>query len=319
MPASVRDGDSGFLHEAFFYSGDEEFAAGTLPFIREGLDASEPVLVALDRPKIDRLREELGPDAERVGFVDMRALGVNPARILPAWLQFVATHDLNGSSPQGLRGIGEPVWPGRDTSELVECEHHESLLNLAFDGGRAWSLRCPYDVDGLDDEVVEAAMRTHPHVVENGVRRVSEAYVDAASAGAPFHGDLAAPPHDALEVAFTDGGELGAIRRLVAERCAIAGLSDERTGAAVTAVNELAGNSIRHGPGGGTLRIWEDDGALVAEVRNPGTISEPLVGRREPPPRQLGGRGIWLANQLCDLVQIRTVPEGTVIRIRVGR
>ena len=30
-------------------------------------------------------------------------------------------------------------------------------------------------------------------------------------------------------------------------------------------------------------------------------------------------RGLWLANQLCDLVQIRTLPAGTVVRLHMNR
>jgi anti-sigma regulatory factor (Ser/Thr protein kinase) len=36
-----------------------------------------------------------------------------------------------------------------------------------------------------------------------------------------------------------------------------------------------------------------------------------------PEPGQLGGRGLWLANQLCDLVQIRCSPAGATVRLRM--
>jgi anti-sigma regulatory factor (Ser/Thr protein kinase) len=34
-----------------------------------------------------------------------------------------------------------------------------------------------------------------------------------------------------------------------------------------------------------------------------------------PPLSDEGGRGLWLANQLCDLVQIRSGENGTVVRL----
>ena len=70
----------------------------------------------------------------------MVELGRNPACIIPAWREF-----LRDAGPGPIVGIGEPVWPGRSDAELVECSRHESLLNLAFDGGRPWRLLCPYD------------------------------------------------------------------------------------------------------------------------------------------------------------------------------
>ena len=55
-----------------------------MPFIQAGLEAAEPVLVAVSRAKIDVIGEALGDDARSVTFADMTELGQNPARILPA-------------------------------------------------------------------------------------------------------------------------------------------------------------------------------------------------------------------------------------------
>jgi hypothetical protein len=86
------DGPAGtitFRHEALFYEGDEAFVAATLPFIRRGLARDESVLVAVGLPKIEALRDVLDRNADRVEFEDMATLGRNPARIIPAWRDFV--------------------------------------------------------------------------------------------------------------------------------------------------------------------------------------------------------------------------------------
>ena len=44
-------------------------------------------------------------------------------------------------------------------------------------------------------------------------------------------------------------------------------------------------------------------------------IEEPLVGRVHPATDRPSGRGLWLVNHLCDLVQIRSSPQGTVVRV----
>ena len=49
---------------------------------------------------------------------------------------------------------------------------------------------------------------------------------------------------------------------------------------------------------------------LACAVRDNGHIDDPLVGRERPRPEQERGRGLWLANQLCDLVQVRSGPDG---------
>ena len=83
------------------------------------------------------------------------------------------------------------------------------------------------------------------------------------------------------------------------------------------AVNEIATNSIRHGGGSGTLRVWLEAGVLICEVRDSGHLDDPLAGRRRPSPSDYGGRGLWLANQVCDLVQLRSFPQGSAVRLHM--
>ena len=119
-----------FRHEALLYRGSDGFLAGSLPYIRAGLAADEAILVAVGAPKIRSLRGALGADADRVRFADMAVLGHNPARIIPAWREFARAN----AGP--IRGIGEPIWSGRDATELVECQLHEALLNVVRRPGR---------------------------------------------------------------------------------------------------------------------------------------------------------------------------------------
>jgi hypothetical protein len=78
--------------------------------------------VVVSAAKIGLLRSALGCDADRVAFADMADVGANPARIIPAWRDFVAGNDLDR---RRARGIGEPIWAGRSPAELVECQRHE--------------------------------------------------------------------------------------------------------------------------------------------------------------------------------------------------
>ena len=98
-----------------------------------------------------------------------------------------------------------------------------------------------------------------------------------------------------------------------------AGLDRGRTADLVAAVNEVATNSVCHGGGRGTLRLWPEARTLVCEVSDAGHISEPLVGRQRPDGDTADGRGLWLANQLCDLVQVRSFRSGTVVRLLMRR
>jgi anti-sigma regulatory factor (Ser/Thr protein kinase) len=305
--------EDSFRHEALFYSGEEGFLRGTLPFVAEGLSADEPVLVAVREERSEPLRRVLGEDAARVRFIDMRELGRNPARVIPAWREFLDGHD-DVATP--IRGIGEPVWPGRSDAELDECQRHESLLNVAFANGPAWTLLCPYDLDALAPRQIEAARATHPALSHEGISRRNDAYLPLRHSSSLLTGALPEPPRERDELAFTFRG-LGAVRGLVATAADRAGLATEAREDLVLAVNELVTNSVQYGGGGGTLRIWTEDDALVCDVRDRGYIDDPLAGRIAPPLEQHGGRGLWLVNHLCDLVQIRSTPNGTIVRVRV--
>jgi MEDS: MEthanogen/methylotroph, DcmR Sensory domain len=144
---SANATEPSFRHEAFLYAGESEFLEGTLEFIHDRLEADEPTFVVVENAKVRRLRQELDRDAERVRFADMDVLGHNPAHIIPAWRGFVDEHAAAG---RRVRGIGEPVSPRRRPAELVECQRHESLLNVAFAGSPDWWLLSPYDTDALD-------------------------------------------------------------------------------------------------------------------------------------------------------------------------
>jgi anti-sigma regulatory factor (Ser/Thr protein kinase) len=313
MPQGVLAPARAFAHEALLYAGEDEFVDGTASFIREGVEAGEPVLVFVGAEKIARLREELNGHADGVLFADMADVGANPARIIPAWQSFVADH-LRDNRP--VRGIGEPIWAGRTSDELVEFQRHESLLNLAFADAPAWRLLCPYDTTTLDDRVIAEALRSHPIVVRNGKRVASDQYCGLAGPARPFDLPLADAPLDAWELSF-DGAHLAGSRQFVSRRAVDAGLSSARAYDLVLAVNEVLTNSIRHGGGGGTLRIWQEDGRLVCEVEDIGRICDPLADRRRPDPEQPNGRGLWMANQLCDLVQLRSPAHGTIVRLHM--
>jgi len=76
---------------------------------------------------------------------------------------------------------------------------------------------------------------------------------------------------------------------------------------------------VAHGGGGGTVRVWREDDALICEVNDKGRIEEPMIGRERPALTQPDGHGVWLANQLCDLVQVRAFPHGSAVRLHMRR
>jgi anti-sigma regulatory factor (Ser/Thr protein kinase) len=312
--SSTRAADGTFRHEALLYAGDDEFLCATTRFIRDGVDAGEPTLVVVARAKVERLRDELGDTAGSVMFADMAGVGANPGRIIPAWRDFVDAHSASG---RRLRGIGEPVWAERDPATLLECQRHEMLLNLAFDQAPSWWLLCPYDTSSLAAAVIAEAERSHPFVSDGRLSRGSSSYSGFGS-GATLGAPLDEPAGHVGELSFT-WQSLAELRTMVSAAAARAGLLSARVADMVLAANEVATNSLHHGGGSGLLRLWPHDAGLVCEISDAGHIASPLVDRRRPDVTPGDSRGLWLVNQLCDLVQLRSSPAGTTIRLHMQR
>ena len=183
---------------------------------------------------------------------------------------------------------------------------------MAFADSDGFRLMCPYDEDALDPAVVHEARCSHPLVSHEHGAHASH---DFRSSGllAPFEAPLPPPPAP-VEVHSFEIDTLHEVRQIVARAGQRAGLREDRVEDLVLAVNELAANSTLHGRGRGVLRVWRDQDTLVCEVRDRGHIHDPLAGRYKPDAAQSGGWGLWIVNQVCDLVQVRTGADGTVVR-----
>jgi len=307
--ASCLEGAStGFEHRAVFYRSTDELVDSVVPFVRGGLACGEPVLVALPPDRLAAVEQALGSDASHVELVDMYRLGRNPARIIGEWRRFIEEHRDAGQ----VRAVGEPGWPGRREAELSEVALHEALMNLAWDGGAGWRLLCPYDASGLPAYVLDEALRSHP--LTHGVSSDQVGYAGHQHARERFAAPLTAPPPQADLLPF-GGDDLAGLRSSVATLARHAGIAGDALDDLVLATHEVATNSIAHGGGAGELRAWGEPGAFVVQVSDAGVIADPMVGRDHVSDLDEGGRGLWLANQLCDLVQVRSSVDGTVVRL----
>lgn len=111
--------------------------------------------------------------------------------------------------------------------------------------------------------------------------------------------------------------DLSAVRAMVASHARQAGLSTGRAIDLVLAVSEVAANTFRHARSPGTLDIWHDADEIVCQITDDGFISDPLVGTRRPAADAMGGHGLWLVNQVCDRVDLRSDETGTTIRLHM--
>ncbi|KRF29920.1 sensor histidine kinase [Phycicoccus sp. Soil802] len=300
----------GYVHDVMLWSGQRSFVRAAADFVRQGVVAGELALVALPAVRLRAVRAALGEAAAQVRFAEMETLGANPACLIQAWVDFVAEA---GDRPS--RGVGEPLWAGRTGVEVTECQLHEALLNDAIPATAPLWLRCPYEVGALTDEVVEEALHTHPWVADSdGLARTNALFGGHDLGAAAFASPLPAAPAATIVRAITPS-TIRAVRDLALQVARACGITDDRAADLGLALHELGVNSVLHGRGRGTLRLWRTSQALVCEVTDQGVVADPLAGRLAPGTEELDGRGLWMVNQLCDLVQLRSSAAGTTVRV----
>ncbi|MET1007244.1 MAG: sensor histidine kinase, partial [Propionibacteriaceae bacterium] len=236
-------------------------------------------------------------------------LGRNPARIIPAWRAFLDDHSAQG---RPARGIGEPIWAGRRPEEVAESQLHEALLNVAVEPDTPFWLICPYDVSRLDPEVIEEAYRSHPAVVTGAEYRGSHLYGGRAHVDLVFSSELPELDGRLDEVTFsmTDVHQLAPFVTRIAT---LAGAKPDKSADLALAVQELAASSLQRGARAGQVRILTRNDALICEVKDEVVVHDPMTGRKATPKTQR--TGLWIANQLCDLVQLRSTANGTTVRV----
>ncbi|WP_055489089.1 anti-sigma factor RsbA family regulatory protein [Streptomyces sp. TP-A0356] len=299
-----------FAHPALFYRNKEQYIAGTVPFLLEGVSAGEPVAVAAPPARLEWIRQELAEHAGQVRFIDMTEAGRNPGRIIPQVLRRFA----DAHPTQRVRIIGEPIWPGRTSTEYPACVQHEALINAAFTSREA-TILCPYDAEGLEEQVLADAWATHPVVLDEHGERVSDAY-DPWEVVNRYNQLPPALP-DAAACAFSRE-QLPEVRYFAVGHGKKLGLAGIQLEDLALAVAELTTNAVVHGEGRGVLRIWAEGSQVVCEVHDGGRLTDPLAGRRPVAPTVPGGRGLLMVNRLADLVRTQSGDSGTTIRFYLG-
>ena len=311
MAASVKPRAGTFEHRALVYSSADEFLDAVAPFVDAGLRAGDRVLAVSSRENVGALAGALG--AAEIDGRDAGAWYATPGRTLRAYKDYVDRH--NGSG-RGVTIVGEPIWAGRSAAAVREWARYESLINVAF-AGTATRILCPYDARVVPEAILEHAECSHPTLASGLGSRRSSRFLEPAA----FFERLDREPLEAADAttsALDVTADLGRVRRFVRRNVSHAGLQGDRVADLALAVHELAANALRHGGTPVALRIWTAPTAVVAEIADSGGgLADRFAGHLEPEPAAAGGRGLWMARQLCDVVEVRSTASGTVVRVHM--
>lgn len=313
------------------FRGDEGFVAAVEPFVRDGLDGGESVILALAPHRLRAMRDALrdvdfqagGPDclAPPAGVVLTWPETASVAsRMLPSWQRFATRW---GDRP--VRGVTEPMWSARRQAERDECLLSEAMLNLAVPVTVPLWLACGYDVDLVPADLLDETFRSHAVVLDASATETATTYTGAPNMAAVLERALSTPvePVRRLVIRPGNGAEVGDWVRRWATGW---GLGQTRAGRLAGALRRIGQACLADGGRDAVvLLLWQDGHALIGQltVTDPsaGSVAvTPDAGRPVPPQILLAedsplGAAVARADDCCDLVQVRCGPSETVVRV----
>lgn len=310
-----------FQHWTCIYDSSQQFLQTAVPFLAGGLAAGEPVLAVTTPANLELIRAALGERGGDVDYAESAFFGRRPPQCVAAFYRYWRNHaagpEGNGNSGSNrVRILAEPVWAGRSAREIAAWTRMESALNVVL-ASTTISMVCPYDARALGADIVSGALRTHPAQIAGSQVSPSAEFVDPAEFVRSCDiGPLPEPPADAATFRFD--GDLRGLRRFIAARADAYGVVGDRADILVLAVSEVGAYLKNQGPGAAAVRTWEQPGSVVCDLRQPGlSVSDPFLGlwpaRLEPGIAD----GLWLANQVCDWMEIRSGADGCRIQLQV--
>jgi CheY-like chemotaxis protein len=155
-----RNHGRGCRHEALVYSSTDELAAGTVPFVRQGLTRGEQLLVVLREAGRTVLQEALGGAAAKIEFADAIDWYQSPEHAFEQYGRYLADHLEDGASR--VRVVAEVIWPESSaTADVARWKRYEAGISPEL-AAVPVSFICAYNTQELPAEIVMDARRTHP-------------------------------------------------------------------------------------------------------------------------------------------------------------
>ena len=299
-------------HDGIFYDDDDQFMAAALPFVREGVDRGEIVMINTGSHPLTPALRAVFAGEERV-VVAERQVYSTPAAALDGYRRTMEKGLAEGVP--GYRAIGYIDFSGGNLP-WQEWVRYEAAVNRVFHD-LPFRTICPYDVSMLPRSIIDPIMRTHTGLVGPDGLRPNEQYVEPDLLLADEA--LATPPHPlqstAPRMVLEPDDDLRELSLEVYAATMFTGLPRRKLDDFVSAVGEVVANAHRHGGEPVRLRLWAAETAVVCTVSDAGQgIADPLLGYARPTdPSQ--GLGLWAARQLVDVLDYRTGRDGFTVRV----
>lgn len=304
------------FHTAVFPPSTDSLVELLEPYLREGLERGAASCVTLGGPRLAAVREALGPDGGDIGWFDTAAGPDSPGRRLRALHEFVERARHARGVPHCL--VGEMRFASGSGDALTAEWLRVDAIADDLVGDTPVELVCVYDGSTLSPAIVAHAERLHRRLGLSPPTS-SMAFVPPAAFMAELS-PASLPLPGGVDCLVGTPLTPPAARRFLRDLFGRRSLDARRVDELVLVATELVTNANKAGATWVALSCWATPRGLVLQVDDDGCgMSTPHAGFLPPPPDAIGGRGLWIARQLADVVEIAPRPRGTSVRVHAGR
>ncbi|MBG0564720.1 ATP-binding protein [Actinoplanes aureus] len=310
-----------FVHSALIFGTTGEAAAALIPELRRSAIAYDEVLLVVGEPIRALLAERVGDLGGVLRSGDPAAFYQRLGFAYEGFRRYLAEQADAGrrvhviAEPELADGLDDGLRDDRTTAFLA----YEAICNETY-APYGSAVTCLWDSRHHPATVLDGVRSTHSHLLTPAGSRPSAQYMapDAYLAGRR-HESLAAVPRDVdHDHTLTGVAQLSALRSALTGWAAGQGFAEEPADDLVVAVVEIASNGLRHAGTPVRVRAWRRGDTLVVQCDDSAGMPVPATAGYHRPGATgavPGGRGLWLARQLADIVLVDSAAGRTSVRL----
>lgn len=307
-----------FTHSALIFGTDDEVAAALIPELRRSATVCDEVLLVVGEPVRKLLAAQVGDLGGVLREGDPASFYQRLGFAYEGFRRYLAQQ---ADAGRRVHVIAEPELADGLGSHLRAAAYlaYEAVCNETY-APYGSAVTCLWNSRRHPATVLDGVRSTHTHMLTPAGSQPNPRYMapDAYLADVR-HDSLPAVPGDVdHDHTLTDVTQLSGLRSALTSWAAGQGFAEEPADDLVVATVEATTNGLRHAATPVRVRAWRHADTLIVQCDDSAGMPLPATAGYHRPDTTgavPGGRGLWLARQLADVVLVDSVAGRTSVRM----